>query len=61
MKVYLMLRHDEKLYPNNLLIVSSQVEAERVVSDGFADYYEIIDVLSGSDIDNIYQRFIGRG
>ena len=61
MKVYLMLRHDEKLYPNNLLIVSSQVEAERVVADGFADYYEIIDVLSGSDIDNIYQRFIGRG
>ena len=61
MKVYLMVRNDEKLYPNNLLIVSRLSEAEKVIEDGFADYYEIVDVLVGDEINDIYQRFIGRG
>lgn len=61
MKVYLLLQDNEPLYPENLLLVGRKSDAEKLINDGFATYYEIIEVLSGSDVDDFYNKQIARG
>ena len=61
MKVYLLLQDNEPLYPENILLVGRKSDAEKLINDGFATYYEIIEVLSGSDVDNFYKTKIARG
>ena len=61
MKVYLMLKNNEKLYPDNLLLVARQSYADKIIADGFATHYEIVDVLNSSDVGELYQKQIARG
>lgn len=61
MKVYLLLQDNEPFYPENLLLVGRKSDAEKLIKDGFATYYEIIDVLSGADVDEYYKTRIARG
>lgn len=62
MKVYLLLQDNEPLInPANLLLVSRKSDAEKLINDGFATYYEIIEVLTGSDVEEFYKTRIARG
>ena len=61
MKVYLLLNDNEPLYPENLLLVGRKSDAEKLINDGFATYYEIIEILSGSDVEEFYKTRIARG
>lgn len=61
MKVYLMLKDNEKLYPDNLLLVARQSDADKIIADGFATHYEIVDVLNSSDVGELYRKQIARG
>ena len=61
MKVYLMLKDNEKLYPDNLLLVARQSDADKIIADCFATHYEIVDVLNSSDVGELYQKQIARG
>ena len=61
MKVYLMLKNNEKLYSDNLLLVARQSDADKIIADGFATHYEIVDVLNSSDVVELYQKQIARG
>lgn len=60
-KIYLILNDDEPLYPDNLLLVGRKADAERLINDGFGTYYEILEVISGSEVDDFYIRQIARG
>ena len=62
MKVYLMLRVDENTKPEDIILVSRKADAEKLIKDGFFDFFEIIEVLSAMDINDFYQKhFIARG
>ena len=61
MKVYLMLKDNEKLYSDNLLLVARQSDADKIIADGLATHYEIVDVLNSSDVGELYQKQIARG
>lgn len=61
MKVYLLRRNNEKLDENTIVIVGRKADAEKLVNDNFYDYYIIIEVLSGSTINEYYQTQLGRG
>ena len=56
-----MLKDNEKLYPDNLLLVARQSDADKIIADGFATHYEIVDVLNSSDVGELYQKQIARG
>ena len=60
MKVYLMMKNDEELNPTTLLLIKQQSDAEDIVRRGFADYYEVVEVLSENVVDRVYERYIGR-
>ena len=49
------------LLPENILLVGRKSDADKLINDGFATYYEVIEVLSGVDIDNFYNSQIARG
>lgn len=61
LKVYLLLKNNEPLLPENILLVGRKSDADKLINDGFATYYEVIEVLSGVDIDNFYNSQIARG
>lgn len=61
MKVYLILNDNEPLFPDNLLLVGRKSDAERLINDGFGTYYEILEVISGSEVDEFYNRQTARG
>lgn len=61
MKVYLLLKDNEQLHSDNLLLVRSRMDAEKIISDGFATHYEIVNVLNSSDVTDLYQKQIARG
>lgn len=56
-----MLKDNEKLYSDNLLLVARQSDADKIIADGFATHYEIVDVLNSSDVGELYQKQIARG
>ena len=60
MKVFLMLNDDEKLHSDNLLLVARQSDADKIIANGLATHYEIIEVLSSSDVNEMYKQ-IARG
>lgn len=61
MRVFLLMR-DNDVRPEDFLLIGRQEDAERLVKDGYGLYYEPIEVLSGSDVENFYKNgLIGRG
>ena len=53
---------DNDVRPEDFLLIGRQEDAERLVKDGYGLYYEPIEVLSGSDVENFYKNgLIGRG
>ena len=61
MKVYLVLNNDEIIHPETILLVGRQSDAEKLVNDGYGTYYEVIEVLSSRDVEELYKFFEGRG
>lgn len=61
MKVYLILKNNEPIRPESMLLVGRKSDAEKLVKDGFGSYYEVIEVLSGSVVNEYYKIKDARG
>ena len=62
MKVYLLLQDNEPLLLENIVLVGRKEDAEKMIDDGLATYYEVIEVLGGSEVEEFFNnKYIGRG
>ena len=61
MKVYILRRENESLRENEILAVGRISDAEKLINNGYFDYYETVEVLSGTAINEFFQTQIGRG
>lgn len=62
MKVYLMKKNNDIPSENwYVTLVKSKRDAEKLINNGFFDYYEIVPVIDGENVDNFFNNEIGRG